>query len=179
MKDVQLSLAPQLAFNASPNAVTQFGLGDIQLSAKYRFLHEDDTCPQAAFFPAVVLPTGNPELGLGNGKAQVLLPMWFQKSWGPWTDFGGGGYWMNPGVGNRNWTFLGDAIQRDLGDRVSAGLELFYHSPAQTEDVGGLGSNVALLVHLGASDNLLFSAGRDLIWGGTTFTGFAAYQKVI
>jgi hypothetical protein len=179
MKDVQLSFSPQLAFSAPVNGPTNFGVGDTQVSVKYRFLHETDTCPQAAVFPAMVLPTGSAERGLGAGQTQVLLPMWFQKSWGPWTSFGGGGYWINPGEGNQNWTFMGAALQRDLGETVSLGLELFYHSAAQTDDVGGLGSNLALLWHLDGSDGLLFSAGRDVIWGRTTFTGFAAYQKVI
>src|SRR6266704_2005880 len=83
LKDVQLSFSPQLAFNAS-NRTANFGLGDTQLSVKYRFLHEDDTWPQAAVFPAVVLPTGSADRGLGAGQPQVLLPMWLQKSWGPW-----------------------------------------------------------------------------------------------
>ena len=152
--------------------------GDTTVGAKYRFLSEGGARPQAAFYPQVVLPTGDEQKELGNGRAQLFLPLWLQKSWGPWTSFGGGGTWINPGTGNQNWTFVGAALQRDLGERFSVGGELFFHSAAQVGDVNGLGSNLAFLYHLGPDDHLLFSAGRDLV-GRTTFAGYAAYQKVL
>ena len=178
-KDLQVSLTPQLSYFAPSGGPATYGLGDTTLGVKYRFLHEDGGLPQAAVYPQVVLPTGNADRGLGAGQAQVLLPLWLQRSWGPWTSFGGGGYWINPGVGNQNWTFLGAALQRDFGEALSLGGELFYHSAAQVDDADGLGANLALIWQVGKDDHLMLSAGRDLGWGTSTFTGFAAYQTLL
>jgi len=72
----------------------QYGYGDTPISFKYRFIQEDSKGwrPQAAVFPQVNLPTGDEDRGLGVGHVQVLLPMWFQKSFGDWTIDGGGGF---------------------------------------------------------------------------------------
>ncbi|MGB8266384.1 MAG: hypothetical protein WCE44_08695 [Candidatus Velthaea sp.] len=48
-----------------------------------------------AFYPNVEIPTE------AAGHAAVFLPIWLQKSSGPWTAFGGGGLFLNPGPGNR------------------------------------------------------------------------------
>jgi hypothetical protein len=179
VQDVQLSVAPQLSFSRPGPGPTTYGWGDTQAGVKFRFLHEDGARPQAAVFPQVTLPSGDAGRGLGSGAVQWLLPLWLQKSWGPWTSFGGGGYWFNPGAGQRNWTFIGAALQRDIGERWSLGGELFFHSAAQVDDVDGLGANAAFLWHCTPQENLVFSAGRDLVWGRTTFTGFGALQVVL
>src|SRR5581483_8997399 len=127
LADTQLSFSHQLSFNAS-HAGTTVGYGDISLSLKYRFWHEEKGTPQAAVFPQINIPTGDVSKGLGSGQVQFFLPLWFQKSWGPWTSFGGGGYWINPGSGNKNWTFIGWDLQRDISSRFTIGGELFYHS---------------------------------------------------
>ena len=180
-EDLQLSVSPQAAFSlpATGGAQGRWGLGDTEVGAKFRFLHEDTVRPQAAFYPQVALPSGDAAQSLGNGKAQAFLPLWVQKSWGPWTSFGGGGVWINPGAGNRNWTFVGAALQRDLGERISVGAELFFHSADRDDDTNGLGSNLALLWHLNHDDHLVFSAGRDLGIGNTLFMGYAGWQKLI
>ena len=135
IENLQLSVAPQLSCSVSPQHVINYGLGDFEIGAKYRFLKESGPCPQAAFYPQVILPLGDKKRGLGNGNYQVFLPLWLQKSWGPWCAFGGGGYWFNRGPGNKDWVFTGAALQRDLGDVFSLGVELFFHSAAQTDDV--------------------------------------------
>ena len=58
-------------------------------------------------FPLVEIPTGDARRGLGAGYTQAFLPVWVQKDFGKWTTYGGGGYWINPGPGNRNYWFFG------------------------------------------------------------------------
>jgi len=41
---------------------------------------------------------------------QAFLPVWMQKDVGDWTVYGGGGYWINPGAGQKNWWFTGLAV---------------------------------------------------------------------
>jgi hypothetical protein len=38
------------------------------------------------------VPTGNESRGLGAGHVQLYLPIWFQKDFGKWTTYGGGGF---------------------------------------------------------------------------------------
>lgn len=53
-----------------------YGIGDIKLGVKYRFVHETDTVPQIGTFPLVTSSTGSSEKGLGSGQVDVLLPIW-------------------------------------------------------------------------------------------------------
>jgi hypothetical protein len=62
--------------------VRQHGLGDIVLGAKYRFFQETASLPMMAIYPVVVTTTGDPNKGLGNGGAQIFIPIWIQKNGG-------------------------------------------------------------------------------------------------
>lgn len=52
----------------------QWGIGDIQLGWKYRFLEEDEHGIQASIYPQPLLPTGNAALGLGNDRFELFFP---------------------------------------------------------------------------------------------------------
>src|SRR5689334_12838066 len=97
--------------------------GTVLLGAKYRFITpgEDDWFPQVAFYPAVLVPTGNQKFGFSSGHVQYFLPLWLQKDFGPWTVYGGGGYWINPGAGNKNYGFTGVAVWRKIGEQLNIG----------------------------------------------------------
>ena len=45
------------------------------------------------------LPTGSATKGLGVGKTWYKVPLWAQKSFGPWTTYGGGGETVFNNVG--------------------------------------------------------------------------------
>lgn len=111
-----------------------YGMGDVELGFKWRFIEQTSWLPDVAVFPFVELPTGSRRQGLGNGDAQVYLPIWLEKDWRPWSVTGGGGYWVHPGAGNRNWGFSGVLVQRQMGERLSLGGELFYET---ADTVGG------------------------------------------
>jgi len=173
--DTQLSLTQQVAFNSS-NGFSNYGYGDTLAGLKYRFIHESADIPQAAFFPQINIPTGDVSRGLGAGVVQYLLPIWIQKSWGPWTSYGGAGYWINPGTGNKNWVFLGWELQRDFGKSLTLGGEVFYHDASTTDESNGAGFNIGGMVHFDEVNHIVFSLGRDLIQTTYTFTGYAAYE---
>ena len=42
-------------------------------------------------FTMFEIPTGSAARGLGVGKTWYKVPLWVQKSFGPWTTYGGGG----------------------------------------------------------------------------------------
>jgi hypothetical protein len=61
-----------------------YGIGDAEFGIKYRFVQESSKRPQIGAFPLIELPTRNSRLGLGNGQVWARLPVWIQKSHGPW-----------------------------------------------------------------------------------------------
>ena len=71
-------IAPLTAY-ASDGNPTQYGLGDLQLGVKYRFLKETEDWPQLGIYPMLMVPTGNVVRGLGNGSAWAELPLWAKK----------------------------------------------------------------------------------------------------
>jgi hypothetical protein len=106
--NVQLHLIVPLAYNSPSGEKSQYGLGDIEVGTKVRFIQESERMPMVGIFPMVEIPTGNHDEGLGNGKAQFFIPLWLQKSWGPWTSYGGGGYWVNQDADPRRRADLQD-----------------------------------------------------------------------
>ena len=89
--DLQLHLVVPLATAEPAGAPSAHGLGDVEMGVKYRFVEEGEGQPQIGVFPMLELPTGNDRRGLGNGRLWARLPVWVQRSWGPWTTYGGGG----------------------------------------------------------------------------------------
>jgi hypothetical protein len=183
LPDIQLSLTEQAAFNAPTGGFSNYGYGDTLAGVKYRFIHEGPELPQVAIFPQVNIPTGDASKGLGAGMAQYLLPLWLQKSWGPWTTYGGAGYWINPGTGNQNWLFAGWEAQRDFGKGLTLGGEVFYHGASTTtlsDNPGsqgeGMGFNLGGEIHFDDVNHVVFSLGRDFIQTSYTFTGYVAYE---
>jgi len=98
-------------------------------------------------FTMFEIPAGSAKRGLGVGKTWYKAPLWAQKSFGPWTTYGGGGVTLVNAPGYRNFPFAGWLVQRDFGKKVTLGTEVFYHGPeglaapqtrpATLVDVGG------------------------------------------
>ncbi len=158
--ELQLHLIVPLAWARPQGEGIRFGPGDIELGAKYRFVREGSWLPQIGTFPLVELPVGDSSRGLGAGQTQVFLPLWLQKSFGPWTSYGGGGYWINPGTGNRNWWYVGWQAQRQVASALSVGAEVFYSTPRQVGADAEARFNLGAVLDLSPLQHLLFSAGR-------------------
>ena len=145
------------------------------MGCKLRLLDESDASPQIGVFPMVELPTGDAARGLGNGHVWFRIPLWVQKSWGPWTTYGGGGWVVNRAAGQRDHAFAGWLLQRGFGKRLTLGGEVF----AQGADTpGGDGSTFADLggfLNFTPGCSLLFSAGRTLAGGRHTIAYLGLY----
>jgi hypothetical protein len=116
---------PQFApAGIGPNA---YGLGDIETGIKFRFIQEGKHRPMVGTFPMFELPSGSALRGLGVGKVWYRLPLWAQKSFGPWTTYGGAGETVVPQRGYRNFTYGGWLLQRDIGKKLTLGTEVFSH----------------------------------------------------
>ena len=111
--DVQVHLLLPLNYYFSEHQGSGFGYADTEFGIKYRFVQETDNSPQIGTFPIILIPTiKNSEFS--NGKTKIYIPVWMQKSWGKLTTYGGAGYWINRGAGNKNWIFSGWEIQYDF-----------------------------------------------------------------
>jgi len=164
-----------LASARPPGGPTWFGAGDAEVGVKYRFIQETSKRPQIGIFPQIELPTGNASQGLGNGQVWARLPVWVQKSWGPWTTYGGGGYVINRAPGMRSHGIAGWLLQRELGKRLTLGGELY------SEGASLMGARASTVLNFGGYYNftknfsLLFSAGRDISGGLHAVAYFGLY----
>lgn len=135
--DVQLTATLPTAF-ARNDGRTRAGVGDVELGVKYRLFRGEEAGISVAVFPRVFLPTAGRRFG--SGQVAVLLPVWAQKDFGPWSLFGGGGYTTNPGRGNRNFWQTGIAMTQKVTPRLLLGAEITH----QDADVSGGRATTAL-----------------------------------
>ena len=157
---------PFLALRPSDGS-NAYGLGDIELGVKYRFVHETGNLPQIGIFPMLELPTGDADKGLGNGRLWGTLPLWLQKSWGPWTTYGGGGVAFNSAPGMKNSAFAGWLLQRSVTDKLLLGGEVFY------QGASSVGNQESTLLNIGGTYNgIQICGGCSLLWRvGTSIAG--------
>jgi hypothetical protein len=173
--DLQLHLLVPIAYDHPVGGPTSCGLGDVEVGMKVRFVQEGEWIPMVGTFPMLEIPTGSESRGLGSGTVRAFFPLWLQKSFGPWTTYGGAGFWINPGAGNRDYWFVGWQGQRRLGEAVTAGAEVFYDSPSQVGEPGRARFNVGAVVDLSELHHLLFSAGTAF-GAPLAAQGYLAYQ---
>jgi hypothetical protein len=155
-EDLQLTAVVPLGYDTAQGRV---GLGNVELAAKYRFLHQDKTgfAPDVSVFPRVFTPTGGTRLGTGH--AQLLLPVWAEKDWGPWSVFGGGGPTFNPGRDQRDFWLYGLGVTRTLTHRLSLGAEVYHHTRDTLEGADFTGVNLGALYRLSDHWSLIGAGG--------------------
>ena len=176
LPNTQLHLATALATVGGPNLPPAAGLGDTQFGVKYRFVQETNGWPQLAVFPAVEIPTGDAHRGLGNGRASFQLPLWLQKSFGPWTIDTGGGATLNSAPGQRNYPYGGALLQRDFGPHLTLGGELFAQGADTTADHPFAALNAGGSYNINDHFSLLFSAGHSVAGDHHTLWYFGFYS---
>lgn len=182
--DLQLTAVLPIAFDNAAGlrfSGLRTGFGDVELAAKYRFLHqrEGSWTPDVSVFPRLFAPTGGRRFG--SGRLSLLLPVWAQKDWGPWSLFGGGGWQLNPGAGNRNFWQGGAALARTVTPKLQLGLEVFAQGDdtraAPGEDGGGyVALNFGAIRKVTSHWSLLASAGPS--WERAGRTGAVGYLSL-
>lgn len=158
--NLQLHLVVPVAGNVPAAGTNAFGFGDIEAGVKYRFVQETKWRPQFGIFPLLEIPTGSASRGLGNGRLWAKLPLWVQKSSGPWTTYGGGGYAINPAPGQRNYAYAGWLVQRDLGKKLTLGGEIFSQGADAATSRSATFADGGGYYYFTKTFQLLFSAGH-------------------
>jgi hypothetical protein len=173
--DMHLHLIAPFQYVKAEGGDSQYGYSDTEFGIKFRFIQETEKIPMVGTFPLVIFPTGDSDKGLGNGQAQYFIPLWLQKTWGPWSSYGGGGYWINQGANNKNWWFFGWQVQREISKQFSLGAEIFHRTISFEGGEESTGFQLGAIIKLTENHHLLFSAGRDFD-GPNLFTAYLAYQ---
>jgi hypothetical protein len=160
-KDLQLTMAIPIAYEHAGGS-THAGLGVVELAAKYKILHqaEGTATPDVAVFPRLFLPTVRQRFG--SDRMGLLLPVWLGKDAGGWSVFGGGGYQINPGAGNRDFWTGGIALSREVTERLSLGGEVYHHSADAADGKAFTGLNLGVTYRLNDHWSVLASGGPGI-----------------
>ncbi|MDE2134943.1 MAG: transporter [Alphaproteobacteria bacterium] len=164
--DLQLTAVVPVSFNDAGGGRTATDLGNIELAAKYRVLHQQGFGWDVAIFPRVFLPAGSRTVG--ERHAALLLPIWIGKNWGDWSTYGGGGCEINRGGTSQNFCLMGWALAREVLPGLQMGAEL-YHQGADTRGeraTSGIGTSV--IYDIGEHYHLMGSIGPGIQNAGET-----------
>ena len=177
--NLQLHVIVPLVTSIAPAGGSSYtGIGDTEFGAKYRLLKESEHVPEVGIFPFIELPSGNASRGLGVGSTWFRLPLWIQKSWGPWTTYGGAGEVIVNATGYNNYPFAGWLLQRQLGDAFTLGGELFGHGAegsAATSTASSLMLDFGGIYNVTSVFQLLFAAGHSIVGQSEVYTYFSLY----
>jgi hypothetical protein len=109
------------------------GIGNIALGVKYRFLTQDASGLDVAFFPHLVLSSAS--AALGDHHMSLFLPLWVQKDFGDgWSAFGGGGCTLNHSRFSSDFCEGGLVLTREVAEGLTLGAEVFHSG---SEEPGG------------------------------------------
>ncbi len=178
LPNLQIHVIAPLSFYSAKPDKTNYGYGDTEFGIKYRFINKDSGKLQVGIFPLIEFPTGNTEEHLGNGKPQIYVPLWIQKKIRKWTTYGGGGYWINPGTGNKNYEFIGWQQQYQFSKSVNIGTEIYYITASQAGGSSDLRFRIGSVIDFSDNHHLLLSVGRSII-GDTNLLWYVGYQFTI
>jgi hypothetical protein len=186
----QIHIIAPFTFDAPAGTASVAGYGDTELGFKYQFIDEDPhgSMPMVGVYPLVELPSGNERLALGAGYVRAYFPVWIQKSFGDWTTYGGGGYWINHGDGtaNHDYWYAGWVLQRQVTQQLAIGGEIFHQTatvsfgntdPLFTRPTTGF--NIGAVYDADEHNHILASVGTGLQNASTTnlFSWYLAYQR--
>jgi hypothetical protein len=173
--EVQLHIIVPLGY-VRTEAGSAYGYRDTELGIKLRVINTEDSL-MIGVFPLGELPTGNADKQLGNGKLQLFLPLWIQKSWGHFQTYFGTGYWINPGSGNKNYIFAGWQAQYDITSTFTFGAEVYYRGADSQFTTSTTGFNFGGYINLSEKHHILFSLGKS--FSLIDYTAYLGYQMTI
>jgi len=158
-KDVQLTLVLPLAYTDA--TALDVGGGQIETAAKFKLLHQDGFGLDVAVFPRAFIPTSGGQFGPDH--VNLFLPIWAGKDFGRWHVFGGGGFQINPGSGQRDFWTGGLAVTRDLSDNLNFGAEVYGQTAEAKDSRAWAGVNLGVDWRLTPHWSLLGAGGPGIV----------------
>lgn len=158
--DLQLTAVLPLEVDMPKQGPNVAGLGNIELAAKYKFLHQEDIGWDIAVFPRVILPSVS--TNVGTKHTSFLLPLWAEKDWGAWSTFGGGGCVLNRGGDSQDYCLMGWALARHILPDLLIGAEIVHQGADTKGGRASTGVGGGLIYDLSENLHLLAYAGPGL-----------------
>jgi outer membrane putative beta-barrel porin/alpha-amylase len=156
--DLQLTMVVPFAYEAPNRRPSISGFGDIEVAAKYRFLHQDSFGLDVAFFPRLFVST-NSDPALGTRHTALFLPIFAQKDWDNWSIFGGGGCKLNHGRDSQDFCQMGIVVTRRVTPYLQLGVEVYHQTPDERGARQTTGIGVGAIYDLSENLHLMASAG--------------------
>lgn len=170
--NIQLTATLPLAFSDDPESGRKSGTGDLELGIKYRFFDDEKTGVSAAIFPRAILPTSSIVTG---EKTRFLLPVWVGKDFAGGTSiFGGGGYEIDPGRGNRSFWQAALAVTHDFNQKLSLGAEIARQGSDTVRGTAQTRAGIGSILKLSDRYALLASGGPSWADHRTGYHFYAA-----
>jgi Putative MetA-pathway of phenol degradation len=136
--NLQLTATVPAGYGDTMGGGADVGAGNVELAAKYRFLHQDTFGLDVSVFPRVFLPSGSSTIG--DNHVSLLLPIWVQKDFSKdWSAFGGGGCTFNE-ISAADFCQAGTVLTYQFLPKLQIGGELFH----QTADRQGTLASTSL-----------------------------------
>ncbi len=158
--DLQLTSTLPVEIDAPKSGPTVAGFGNVELAAKYRFLHQEDIGWDVAVFPRVFLPSGSAKVGAKHFS--LLLPVWVGRDFGAWSTFGGGGCVINRSSGSQDYCLMGWALTRKVLPDLLIGAEIVHQGADTKGGRASTGAGVGLIYDLNDNLHLLAYGGPGL-----------------
>jgi hypothetical protein len=136
------------------------GLGNVELAAKYKFLHQEAFGWDVAVFPRLFLPSASAEVG--EKHFSLLLPIWAERDWGDWSTFGGGGCVLNRSGGSQDYCLMGWALTRHVLPDLQLGAEIVHQGADSKGGRASTGAGAGLIYDINEHIHLLAYAGPGL-----------------
>jgi len=130
--------------------------------------------------PLICATRGKPYC-LGLGDVEIGAKYRFiqeSESLGPWTAYGGRGYWHNPGHTVQNNWFVAWELQRDYTQGLAIGAEVFHQTANGNGGDARTGFKAGAIINFTEEHHLLPSAGRDFR-NGDLISIYVAYQLTL
>lgn len=131
--NLQLSLTLPVTFENPDVGPFIGGFGNVEIAAKYRFLHQEANGFDLSVFPRVFLPSASNRVG--DQHASLFLPVWLGKHMGQWTTFGGGGCALSSAADSKDFCLVAWAVTYRVHENLELGAEIYHQTP---DAVGGL-----------------------------------------
>ena len=159
-----IAIVMPMAIQFQTDKLASWGPGDIDISWKQRLVEQGkDGWPLTiSVVPAIDPPSGDPKRDLGTGYVHAFFPIWAQRTFGDWTLYGGGGYWINPGPSGKNYWFAGAVLMRKITDDLALGVELNHELADSLSDRDTSAINLGGTYRLNENLKLYSSIGRGI-----------------
>lgn len=159
-KDLHINIVVPYEYDRPAGGPDTGGIGNIELAAKYRLLHQEGFGWDVAIYPRLILGSLSHEVG--DAKPALFLPVWVGRDGKGWSTYGGGGCTFRHEAGAVTACQAGWVVTRDLNDRLHIGAEIVHQGPAQKGDRATTALGAGVTYDLTDHYHLLAYAGPNL-----------------